>query len=198
MPAKCCVPECRSNYSSILRDEPYTSVFRFPSESHRPGVRQKWIQFINRKGWVPTKRSVVCIKHFHKEDIISCDKFADADGVEQTIQRRCPVLKPYACPAIPPPLPPWLTRAPVVLRKEPPNIPAAGIKQEHDSDVVGCLKSDLSSDSSDFTVFTTVMLYIRRTVHVIYRSVRLYHTEPLYHIHNSYIMYKTGNTLQKS
>ena len=114
MPDKCCVPECRSNY----KGEVYTTVFQFPSQIQNPELREKWIRSIPRSQWVPSKRSVVCIKHFHVDDVISSDKFKDATGVEHIIQRRCPVLKPGAYPTVFPCLPPYLSTKPVTQRND--------------------------------------------------------------------------------
>ena len=38
----------------------------FPKDEER---RKKWIYFVNRKNWTPTKYSVVCIDHFHDKFI---------------------------------------------------------------------------------------------------------------------------------
>ena len=65
---KCCVPGCRSNYKSIKKGVLFESctVFSFPkNESHR----KEWIRRIPRDLTI-TKNTVVCIKHFHEEDII--------------------------------------------------------------------------------------------------------------------------------
>ncbi|BFZ14269.1 hypothetical protein BsWGS_17308 [Bradybaena similaris] len=120
MPIKCCVPLCRSNYDD---ETVYTTVFKFPSETRRPEMRRKWIQCIHRKDWTPSKRSVVCIKHFQKEDVITYDKFTDTKGIEHTLQRHFPALKPDAYPTIFSRLPTSLETKSAAPHKNPsPNI----------------------------------------------------------------------------
>ena len=40
-------------------------VFRFPLKS--PELNRKWIRFVNRRDWAPTRRSGVCSKYFEKK-----------------------------------------------------------------------------------------------------------------------------------
>ena len=40
-------------------------VFRFPLKN--PELNRKWITFVNRKDWAPTRRSGVCSKHFEEK-----------------------------------------------------------------------------------------------------------------------------------
>ena len=54
---KCCVVNCRSNYSG---QEP-TTVFSFPKDED---IRKRWVKFVNRKDWQPTSSSYICKKHF--------------------------------------------------------------------------------------------------------------------------------------
>lgn len=57
---KCCVVGCFSNYSK----HDVVPVFSFPVKKE---LRTKWIKFVNRLNWVPTKSSVICAKHFQEK-----------------------------------------------------------------------------------------------------------------------------------
>ena len=57
---KCCVYKCRSNYD----DGPKETVFFFPDERKDYDLRQRWIKFVNRDDWKPSKKSCICRKHF--------------------------------------------------------------------------------------------------------------------------------------
>ena len=43
------------------------SAFEFPFKN--PALLEKWIKFVYRLDWKPTKNSVICIKHFEEEFI---------------------------------------------------------------------------------------------------------------------------------
>ena len=60
MPDKCCVFNCRSNYDN----GPKETVFFFPDEKKDYDLRQRWIRFVNREGWKPSKKSCICRKQF--------------------------------------------------------------------------------------------------------------------------------------
>ena len=60
MPDKCCVFNCRSGYDNDLKE----TVFFFPDEKKDYDLRQRWIRFVNREGWKPSKKSCICRKHF--------------------------------------------------------------------------------------------------------------------------------------
>ena len=69
MPNKCCVPGCRSNYD-LRRGIPVkksVTCFLFPKDETR---RQLWLKKIRRKDYQVTKRSVVCLRHFHPKFVI--------------------------------------------------------------------------------------------------------------------------------
>ena len=57
---KCCIVYCRSNYDG----EVSTVVFLFPKNEE---LKKNWIKFVNRKDWIPTNSSVICIKYFEKK-----------------------------------------------------------------------------------------------------------------------------------
>ena len=62
MPDKCCIVGCRVNYTG----GPKKSVFYFPQDEE---LKRKWIRFVNRKDWIPSKHSVICVDHFADEFI---------------------------------------------------------------------------------------------------------------------------------
>lgn len=68
MPFPCVMVRCNVNG---LAADTYIPVFSFPNDDDR---RQKWIQFVHRKNWVPSKSSRICIQHFD-------DKFIRIKGV---------------------------------------------------------------------------------------------------------------------
>ena len=57
---KCAVVGCRTGYEGGEKQ----STFFFPTDLN---LKEKWIKFVNRKEWSPTKYSVICAKHFDKE-----------------------------------------------------------------------------------------------------------------------------------
>ena len=59
---KCVVTNCTRDYPTGEKKQ----FFLFPKDEER---RKKWIYFVNRKNWTPTKYSVVCIDHFHDKFI---------------------------------------------------------------------------------------------------------------------------------
>ena len=59
---KCAAPKCQTGYTSSTRK---LSSFHFPLKNEE--LNKKWIRFVNRSDWVPTKHSVLCELHF--EDI---------------------------------------------------------------------------------------------------------------------------------
>ena len=59
---KCVVDNC---YTGHLTG-PRKAIFSFPED---PDLRKRWIYFVNRKDWQPTKHSVICIDHFDEKYI---------------------------------------------------------------------------------------------------------------------------------
>jgi len=57
---KCVVTNCKSGYNTGEKK----LCFHFPEDKE---LREKWVYFVNRKGWEPTKNSVICIGHFEKK-----------------------------------------------------------------------------------------------------------------------------------
>ncbi|XP_052891941.1 zinc finger protein 436-like [Anopheles moucheti] len=72
MGRKCCVPNCCSNYDTVIkRGLPSISTFQFPAD---PYLLDCWKKAINRPNWIPSKRSSICINHFSPEHIERFDK----------------------------------------------------------------------------------------------------------------------------
>lgn len=115
MLAKCCVPECKSNYKSS-KDEGYVSVFRFPTDEE---LRKHWIRSIPRSDWKPTDKSVVCIKHFEESDVSKVDIYQDSDGNRKEFPRQRPLLLPEAVPKLFPGLPSYLSKEQPPQRCDP-------------------------------------------------------------------------------
>ena len=92
MPSSCCVPGCKSNYSSAD-----VSGFRFPKDEQR---RAQWIRAIHREDFIPTHNSVVCAKHFEQRLIIREDRMTRPDGTVITAKRGQPILTKDAFPTI--------------------------------------------------------------------------------------------------
>jgi hypothetical protein len=116
MPDRCCVPCCESNYCSTKETQGYISVFRFPSN---PQLFNKWVKSIPRENWAPSKRSVVCIKHFEPHFILTSYHYPTASGQTQTYHCDRPKLKPEAYPTIFLGAPKYLTKLVKPPRKSP-------------------------------------------------------------------------------
>lgn len=118
MPRKCCVPGCKSNYASTLREEKSRCVttFAFPKNEKQ---RTEWIRAIPRDKWIPSSSAVVCCKHFNDSDIIRYDKYKKPDGSIQKLELRYPRLSHCAVPSLFPNLPLYFRKKQVSLRKNP-------------------------------------------------------------------------------
>ena len=66
MPDRCVVPGCKSNYNNSVKSEGYTRYFRLPKD---PVRRSQWVRAIPRSDWIPSDRSVFCLKHFRECDL---------------------------------------------------------------------------------------------------------------------------------
>ena len=62
---KCVIFGCKSGYDN---QHEKVSTFSFPF--NRPDLLEKWVKFVNRPNWKPSKSSVVCVKHFKNKLII--------------------------------------------------------------------------------------------------------------------------------
>ena len=58
----CVVFGCKSGYSSQSHK---VNGFSFPFE--KPDLLARWIKFVNRKNWKPSKNSIIFAKHFKDE-----------------------------------------------------------------------------------------------------------------------------------
>lgn len=114
MAPKCCVPNCKSNYET--NREPYVSVFSFPKDLEK---RTKWLKSIHRESFVPSKHSVVCIKHFSESSVIKIDRMARDDGTILEVPRKNAKLTKDAIPTIFSDQDSYLTKKPPVKRKHP-------------------------------------------------------------------------------
>ena len=57
---KCVVGNCYTGHLTV----PRKASFSFPED---PDLYKRWIYFVNRKDWQPTKHSVSCIDHFDEK-----------------------------------------------------------------------------------------------------------------------------------
>ncbi|KAG8175612.1 hypothetical protein JTE90_019424 [Oedothorax gibbosus] len=103
MGRKCCVPGCNSNY-----DNTNVHSFAFPKDDRK----SLWIKKINRAGFVPTKHSVVCIKHFSEQFFIHNHRVVKPDGTVLEVKRNMPILTSDAFPSL-------LTNSLVDLHEDP-------------------------------------------------------------------------------
>lgn len=144
MPDKCCVPNCTSNYPS---KGGYVPVFRFPNEEK---LRQAWIRKIPRNHWQPSKWAVVCIHHFHEQDVIKVAKYKDSSGEwkERPIDRL--KLVTGALPTIFPDLPAYLS-TPETKKRRDPEERRARQTEAHAEKEKGFLEKDIIKDFSTFT-----------------------------------------------
>lgn len=113
MPTSCCIPGCKSNYNS---KPPSISVFLFPNDEV---LRQKWLSAIHRADFIPSKRSVVCIKHFDERFIIREDSVRRPDGSILTVKRDRLKLTKDAFPTYFENVPAYLSKDLPPPRKDP-------------------------------------------------------------------------------
>jgi hypothetical protein len=111
MPRKCCVPACKSNYSS---ESEKVTVFRFPKDEN---LKQKWIRCIHRHNFKPNTQSVVCIHHFDPTFVIKEEKYVQPDGSEVVIPNKRLKLTDTAIPTIFPHQPKYMSTAAAPVRQ---------------------------------------------------------------------------------
>ena len=65
----CVVVYCKTGYKKRQHETNVISekfpVSRFPLKN--PGLNRKWIRFVNRSDWTPTRSSDICSKHFEEK-----------------------------------------------------------------------------------------------------------------------------------
>ena len=129
MPDKCCIVGCKTNYI----DGPKNSVFYFPQDEK---LKKKWIRFVNRKNWTPTKHSVICAEHFsHKKKSLLEWSSSPLPSIYLTKNS-----------SLPPPPPSVLsTVVPAPVRKPPTN---RSVKED---EIQRFMKEDLCIHINNFT-----------------------------------------------
>ena len=59
---KCAAPKCQTGYSTT---QVKCSSFHFPFKNEK--LNERWIRFVNRSDWAPSKNSVLCELHFEEK-----------------------------------------------------------------------------------------------------------------------------------
>ncbi|XP_018914579.1 uncharacterized protein [Bemisia tabaci] len=113
----CCVPGCKSNYASS--PGPNVSTFKFPDSVKDPERHAKWINALSRDNFTVTKSSVVCIKHFHPQFVVTHEEFKTKEGPVIQVPREVPKLTKDAYPTIFPNQPAYRSTVPAKRRKDP-------------------------------------------------------------------------------
>ena len=91
---KCCVTGCTSNYKRKSQvDTDYVTIYRILSECKGDDEKlRNWLKRIPRDNLTVTNCTVVCIKHFAPQFIITNDSATRSDGTVLTVPRRVPKL----------------------------------------------------------------------------------------------------------
>ena len=96
----CASPMCKS-HAGIKR------LFKFPKDASR---REAWSRAINRKGFVPTQYSYLCIDHFAQQDIKYIKNIENKDGSNTKYEYKQIKLTDSAVPCIFPNQPKYFTK----------------------------------------------------------------------------------------
>lgn len=137
---KCCVVGCNSNYVGGET----VPVFGFPKDED---LKNLWIRFVNRKDWVATNSSVICLKHFDNKFYKKGDS-----GKRYRLRHE---LKP-----IPTIYPISISSASLPIISEPRKAPTSRVYQEDeyqkfiDHDTIQNLESFTVADSPPGYLFT--------------------------------------------
>jgi len=147
MPRHCCIPGCKANYATTLKENnnAVVSTFIFPKEKEK---LHKWLKAIPRENWTPTKSSVVCAKHFCDSEIIRYEEFSLSSGELKRLPLKHPKLSESAIPHIFPDLPKYLSFKQNKTRKNPEDRREA-FRQQYVKEVDNFLHEDLISDFND-------------------------------------------------
>ena len=113
MVATCCVPFCKSGYSSVRRTKKKTGFFQFPSNAERKAA---WIRAIHRKNFVPSTYSRVCSIHFKEEDFVTQRRDSNPRRHSGPLKKK--TLKPDAVPSVFPDHPSYLQPKPSIQRSK--------------------------------------------------------------------------------
>lgn len=118
MPRRCCVPGCKSNYDSTLKENnvQVVTTFSFPKDAE---LKKSWIRAIPRDNWTPSTSAVVCAKHFQDKDVVRFQPYRNPNGDMQQLPLRCPKLAEGAIPTIFKGLPKYLSKRMPPERKNP-------------------------------------------------------------------------------
>ena len=120
MPDKCCVPGCKSNYEVERKVVNYVSVFRIKSECKGDELKlESWLRKIPRENLTVSDQTVICIKHFSPQFIITHDSATRPDGTVVTAQRKVPKLTRDAYPSLFENCPAYLSSEPPAKRRNP-------------------------------------------------------------------------------
>jgi len=89
MPLKCCVTGCDSNYKRKNHESDYVTVFRIQSECKGDDAKlQSWLKKIPRENLKVMDNTVVCVKHFAPQFVITHDSATRQDGTVLTVRRQ--------------------------------------------------------------------------------------------------------------
>ena len=117
MPRKCCVIGCRSNYAGTGE---HVTVYRILSECKGDNEKlEKWRNKIPRDNLVVNEDTVVCIKHFASQFVVTHDSAVRPDGSVLTVRRSTPKLTNDAYPTLFENCPSYLSSEPPRKRRNP-------------------------------------------------------------------------------
>ena len=120
MPRKCCVPNCNSNYKRKNEQLDHVTFIRIRSECRSDEVKLDcWIKKIPRDDFTVTEDTVICIKHFAPQFILTHDSAVRSDGSILSVIRKVPTLSADAYPSLFENCPAYLSSEPPAKRRNP-------------------------------------------------------------------------------
>ena len=131
---KCAAHPCKTGYKNSGTES--LSTFHFPLQDE--ALNEKWVRFVNRAGWIPSKHSVLCELHFD-------DNLINRSGKSNLkwVQKPVPTKFPPALAATPSVLPtPRSTRRSPLKRVYQPD----EFESFRDKDKITCLDDIINSD----------------------------------------------------